>query len=72
MSNLEKIKQIAEQMPDCPEKERGLQAYANLKTFETIADSFDRLINLRGRKNEHHRPTLRKDKKWKKQTMTQL
>lgn len=44
MSNLEKIKQIAEQMPDSPEKEQGLQAYENLKLFETIADSFDKMI----------------------------
>ena len=50
MSDLEKIKQIAEQMPDSPEKEQGLQAYENLKMFETIADSFDRLINLREKK----------------------
>ena len=42
---LEKIKQIADQMPNSPEKERGLQAYENLKMFETIADSFDGLIN---------------------------
>ena len=42
---LEKIKQIADQMPNSPEKERGLQAYENLKMFETIADSFERLIN---------------------------
>ena len=46
MSNLEKIKQIAEQMPDSPEKEQGLQAYENLKMFETIADSFERLLNI--------------------------
>ena len=45
MSNLEKIKEIAEQMPESPEKQRALQAYSNLKTFEVIADSFDRLIN---------------------------
>lgn len=44
MSNLEKIKQIAEQMPDSPEKEQGLQAYENLKMFETIADCFDKLL----------------------------
>lgn len=44
MSDLEKIKQIAEQMPDSPEKQQVLQAYYNLKLFETIADSFDRLI----------------------------
>jgi len=43
--SLEKIKQIAEQMPDSPEKQQALQAYENLKLFETIADSFDRLIN---------------------------
>ena len=41
-NSLEKIKQIAEQMPDSPEKEQGLQAYENLKTFEVIADSFDK------------------------------
>ena len=45
MPNLEKIKQIADQMPDGPEKEQGLRAYENLKMFETIADSFDGLIN---------------------------
>jgi hypothetical protein len=36
MSKLEKIKQIAEQMPDSPEKEQGLRAYENLKLFEQI------------------------------------
>lgn len=51
MSNLEKIKQIAEQMPDSPEKEQGLQAYENLKMFETIADSFDGMITGKGKKN---------------------
>lgn len=46
MSNkLDKIKEIAEQMPDGPEKEQGLQAYSNLKLFETIADSFDKIIS---------------------------
>ena len=46
MSNgLEKIKRIAEQMPESPEKQKALQAYYNLKTFEIIADSFERLIN---------------------------
>jgi len=69
MSNLEKIKQIAEQMPDSPEKEQGLQAYENLKMFKTIADSFDRLINPesgRGRinydskNNEQQRPEKEK------------
>jgi hypothetical protein len=45
MSKLEKIKQIAEQMPDSPEKEQGLQAYENLKIFEQMADCFDELIN---------------------------
>lgn len=45
MSNFEKIKQIAEQMPESPEKEQGLQAYSNLKLFEIIADSFDKLIS---------------------------
>ena len=45
MSNLEKIKQIAEQMPESPEKQSALQAYSNLKMFEIMADSFDRLIN---------------------------
>jgi len=43
MSELEKIKEIAEQMPDGPEKQKALQAYSNLKTFEIIADSFDKL-----------------------------
>lgn len=46
MSNdLEKIKQIAEQMPDSSEKQQALQAYSNLKTFEIIADSFESFIN---------------------------
>ena len=45
MRDLEKIKQIAEQMPESPEKQSALQAYSNLKTFEIIADSFDKLIN---------------------------
>lgn len=44
MSNLEKIKEIAEQMPECPEKQQALQAYSNLKTLEVIADSFETLI----------------------------
>ena len=39
MSNLEKIKQIAEQMPDSPEREQALQAYENLKIFEVIAEA---------------------------------
>lgn len=39
--SLEKIKEIAEQMPDGPEKQQGLQAYSNLKKFEVIADSFE-------------------------------
>ena len=43
MSDLEKIKQIAEQMPESPEKQTALQAYYNLKTFEIIADSFDKM-----------------------------
>lgn len=50
MSNLEKIKQIAEQMPNSPEKEQGLQAYENLKTFEVIADTFEKMLNPRGHK----------------------
>ena len=46
MSNkLDKIKEIAEQMPESLEKEQVLQAYSNLKTFEMIADSFESLIN---------------------------
>ena len=45
MSDLETIKEIAKQMPESPEKQKALQAYSNLKTFEIIADSFDRLIN---------------------------
>lgn len=45
MGNLEKIKQTAEQMPDCLEKEQGLQAYFNLKLFEIIADSFNNIIS---------------------------
>jgi hypothetical protein len=44
MSELEKIKAIAEQMPNGPEKQQGLQAYSNLKMFETIANSFDKII----------------------------
>ena len=43
-NNLDKIKEIAEQMPESPEKQTALQAYSNLKTFEIIADSFDSLI----------------------------
>lgn len=31
-------------MPDGPEKQQGLQAYSNLKLFETIADYFDKVI----------------------------
>ncbi len=49
-NTLEKIKQIAEQMPDSPEKEQGLQAYENLKMFETIAVSFEQIINPESRK----------------------
>ena len=45
MSNLEKIKQIAEQMPDSPEKEQGLQAYENLMIFEQMADVFEKWHN---------------------------
>ena len=45
MSGLDKIKEIAEQMPESPEKQTALQAYSNLKTFKIMADSFERLIN---------------------------
>jgi len=45
MSELKKIKIIAEQMPESREKREALQAYSNLKTFEIVADSFDKLIN---------------------------
>lgn len=44
MSSLEKIKQIAEQMPDSPEKEQGLQAYENLMAFEEMANAFDKML----------------------------
>ncbi len=37
--SLEKIKEIAEQMPESPERQRAMQAYSNLKTFEVIAES---------------------------------
>ena len=50
MSSLEKIKQIAEQMPDGPEKKQALQAYYNLKAFEVIADAFDQMFNPESRK----------------------
>ena len=43
-NNLEKIKEIAEQMPESPEKQQALQAYYDLKAFEVIADSFDEII----------------------------
>ncbi len=42
--SLEKIKEIAEQMPESPEKQSALQAYSNLKTFEVIADSFESVV----------------------------
>ena len=45
MSNLEKIKEIAEQMPDSPEKKQALQAYYNLKAFEVMADAFDKMFS---------------------------
>ena len=45
MSDLDKIKEIAEQMPESPEKQSALQAYYNLKTFEVIADSFHKVIS---------------------------
>lgn len=44
MSDLDKLRNIAGQMPEGPEKQRDLQAYSNLKTFEVIADSFDKII----------------------------
>jgi len=44
MSNLEKVKEIAEQMPESPEKQLALQAYSNLKMFEVIADSFESIV----------------------------
>ena len=44
MSELEKIKEIAKQMPESPEKQSALQSYSNLKLFEVIADSFESLI----------------------------
>ncbi len=45
MSNLEKMKEIAEQMPESPEKQSALQAYSNLKLFEVMADSFDKVVD---------------------------
>jgi len=57
MSDLEKIKQIAEQMPESPEKQMALQAYSNLKTFEVIADSFETELEKaieRVKKYGHH------------------
>ena len=48
MSDLEKIKQIAEEMPDSPEKEQGLQAYENLKIFEEIANALDKVVTQGG------------------------
>ena len=44
-NDLNKIKQIAEQMPDSPEKQQAMQAYSNLKLFETIADCFERVVD---------------------------
>ena len=37
--SLEKIKQMAEQIPESPEKQSALQAYSNLKLFEGLAES---------------------------------
>lgn len=42
--SIEKIKEIAEQMPESPEKQSALQAYSNLKIFEVIADSFESVV----------------------------
>ena len=42
--SIEKIKEIAEQMPESPEKQSALQSYSNLKTFEVIADSFESVV----------------------------
>jgi len=56
MSDLEKIKEIVEQMPESPEKQQALQTYSNLKTFEIMADSFERLINPEsGRKGKENK-----------------
>ena len=44
MSSLEKIKEIAEQMPESPEKQQALQAYQNLKIFEVMADGFEEVL----------------------------
>lgn len=51
MNNLEKIKQIAEQMPDSPEKGQALQAYENLKTFEVMADAFEKILAPEAKRN---------------------
>lgn len=51
MSDLEKIKQIAQQMPEGREKQKALETYKNLKLFETIADSFDSIIESEDEEN---------------------
>lgn len=48
--SIEKIKQIAEQMPDSPERQTALQAYHNLKLFEVIAEPFENLVEKAARR----------------------
>lgn len=55
MSKLEKIKEIAEQMPDCPEKQQAMQAYSNLKMFEVMADSFENVVEKAPNETKHPR-----------------
>jgi len=43
-NSLERIKEIAQEMPDGEEKTKAMQAYENLKLFEVIADSFVLLL----------------------------
>ncbi len=42
--SLEKMKSIIDRMPDSKEKEQAKQAYENLKTFEIIADAFEKVL----------------------------
>lgn len=47
--SLDKIKSIIDRMPDSKEKEQAKQGYENLKTFETMADVFEKALERKER-----------------------
>jgi len=49
---LDQIKDIIEQTPESPERNRMVQGYKNLATFNAIADAFDAIIEGRVARKE--------------------